>query len=86
MFVCRAAETDEELQACAVLRARAFYVYPPERAFAGQARSACHAGCRFRDLLPAATTDSFLIDFTNGGSCYLGMTLETVLSHPWRLG
>ena len=32
----RAAETDAELQACAALRASAFYVYPPERAFAGQ--------------------------------------------------
>ena len=34
----RAAQTDEELQACATLRASAFYVYPPERAFAGQVR------------------------------------------------
>ncbi len=34
--LCREAQTDAELQAIGWLRARSFYAYPPERAFAGQ--------------------------------------------------
>lgn len=36
VLACRLAESDEELQAAAWLRAQSFYVYPPERAFAGE--------------------------------------------------
>jgi hypothetical protein len=32
------AERDDELQAASWLRARSFYAYPPERAFAGEVR------------------------------------------------
>ncbi len=32
----REAQTDAEFQAIGWLRARSFYAYPPERAFAGQ--------------------------------------------------
>ena len=35
-MLCRTAESNAELQACALLRVASFYVYPPERAFAGQ--------------------------------------------------
>ncbi len=35
---CRLAESDGELQAAAWLRAQSFYVYPPERKFAGEVR------------------------------------------------
>ena len=33
---CREAHTDDELWACARLRAQCFYAYPPEREFAGK--------------------------------------------------
>jgi len=33
---CREAQSDAELQSIGWLRARSFYAYPPERAFAGQ--------------------------------------------------
>ena len=36
--VCREAETDAEFKAISWLRAKSFYAYPPERAFAGQVR------------------------------------------------
>ena len=35
------AESDEELQAAALLRARSFYVYPKEREFSGALHKSC---------------------------------------------
>ena len=52
-FISRHAELDEELQACAKLRAETFYTYPPERAFAGQA-------------WPLGTLSSFIFRYQEG--------------------
>ena len=40
LFGIRDAEADDELWACSRLRAACFYVYPPEREFAGRVRLA----------------------------------------------
>ena len=41
LVMLRETRTDHELQAVGWLRARSFYAYPPERAFAGQVRCSC---------------------------------------------
>ena len=46
-LACRHAYLDEELKACAKLRAETFYTYPPERAFAGQVRVTARCDSRF---------------------------------------
>ena len=50
----REAQTDAELQAIGWLRARSFYAYPPERAFAGQV-SACTEHAPLQDWLSLST-------------------------------
>ena len=59
--LCREAQTDAELQAIGWLRARSFYAYPPERAFAGQVSAYTEqARCKTGQSCTSLSTDAIV--------------------------
>ncbi len=76
--LCREAQTDAELQAIGWLRARSFYAYPPERAFAGQV-SAYTEQAPLQDWL-SLSTDAIVPEMH---TCAWQTWLHAFLQHAW---
>jgi len=68
----REASTDEELWACSRLRSVSFYVYPPDRKFAGQLHQKNMAKEEF-EALCTARADMQKVDCTDRAACLIAV-------------